>query len=236
MNRTKEIYSKCRIHEIAFIGRQCPACALQAERSTKIRTLNELTEHKLSQGLDSEKRGIKTRRQVPLTDLIHREAMMLTIDDVDSFGEVRRIRSLSNGYVPIDEKWFKEGLKRIIGEFGVFRDWGGESNDLFTTRIVLNGKRVRAAFALKGKGTKGKLVPKKMGAQGDQLQRLLDSEADVFFVQYWGQVSESIVDLLSKLANAKASSQDSVIYFGIIDGKDTQRIVAAYREYFPSIE
>jgi len=157
----------------------------------------------------------------------------LTVDDIDSFAKVRKVRfSSQNNRPPMDERGFKEGLKKIIGEEGVFQDWGGESNDLYSTRVVVKGKRVAAAFGLKGKGTTGILVPKKMGKRGDQLQRLLATSADLFLVQYWNQIDESIIDQMRRLAIAKSWSENRAIYYGIIDGQDTQRIVYAYRNRF----
>lgn len=176
------------------------------------------------------------RHEVSITITVPKKMVkvkQLTVDDIDSFSKVRMVRlSPGDGIRPVDEEEFKEGLKKIIGEKGVFQDWGGEPNDLFSTRVVLNGKRVSAAFGLKGKATKGILVPKKMGKRGDQLQRLLATPGDVFLVQYWGQIDESVVDQMRKLATAKSWSEGRVIYFGIIDGQDTQRIIAAYKDCF----
>lgn len=157
----------------------------------------------------------------------------LTVDDIDSFSKVRKVKvSSEDSDTPVEEKQFKEGLKKIIGEKGVFQDWGGESNDLFSTRVVLNGKRVSAAFGLKGKGTRGILVPKKMGKRGDQLQRLIATSADLFLVQYWSQIDESIRDQMRKLAIAKSWSESRTIYYGVIDGQDSRRMIAAYKKCF----
>lgn len=158
----------------------------------------------------------------------------LTIDDIDSFARVRKLKfSLDNKNMTVVEKEFKRGLQKIIGEEGTFQDWGGEPDDLFSNRVVLNGKRVWAAFGMKGGGTKGILVPSKMGKRGDQIQRLLAAPADVFFVQYWGQIDESIIDQMKRLAIAKSWSEGKRIYYGVIDGQDTQRLLRAYNEYFP---
>jgi hypothetical protein len=192
--------------------------------------MNELTQRKLETGSDSEKQGLKIRREVPFTDLIHHEVRRLYIDEIDSFAEVRKVPSFVR-YTPTDEKWFKEGLKKILGEIGTFQDWGGETNDLFTT-ITLNETKLSAAFALKGKGIHGILQPKDMGTRGNQLQRLLNAPADAFFVQHWHQIGEDVVDLLRKLAEAKASTEHRRIFFGLIDGADTQRIILAYKECF----
>jgi len=161
------------------------------------------------------------------------DVKQLTVDDIDSLAKVRKVR-LSSGDIgePVDERKLKDGFKKIIGEKGSFQDWGGEHNDLFTTRVVLNGKRVNTAFGFKGKGTKGMLVPRKMGKRGDQLQRLLATPADLFLVQYWGQIDESVIDQMRKLAIAKSWSESRRIYYGIIDGQDTRRIIEAYKKFF----
>ncbi len=133
---------------------------------------------------------------------------------------------------PLNESKIKEGLKKIIGEKGDFTDWGGETDDLYSTRLKLNGRRVPVAFGLKGKGTKGILTPKKMGRNGDQIQRLFKSPADVFLIQYHGQIAESVIDQMKSIAIAKSVMDNNKIYFGTIDGKDTLRLLTAYSSYF----
>src|SRR5260221_444453 len=87
----------------------------------------------------------------------------------------------------VPEEKMKKGLMRILNETGKPpKDWGGEKNDLFTTKLKIDGARFHAAFALKGPGKKvKKLTSKDMGENGDQIQRLLRSSAQVVFVQYW---------------------------------------------------
>lgn len=157
-------------------------------------------------------------------------ANRVTIDDIDSFARVRAIQNAGNG-APHSEAGFKRGLKAVLGESGRFVDWGGETDDLFTTRLKIRGKRYAAAFGLKGKGTKGKLTPKKMGKNGDQIPRLFQSPADVFIVQYWGEVDSSVHGLLQQLAIAKSVSGRPV-FFGVIDGADSARLMAAYQRHF----
>jgi len=117
----------------------------------------------------------------------------VTVDDIDNFAKVKNIKKASIKIIPIYEKPFKEGIKRIIGEAGKFTDWGGEKNDLFSTRLKIKGKRYPCAFAFKGKGKTGVLTPNKMGKNGDQIQRLFNSQADVFIVQYYDNIDESII-------------------------------------------
>lgn len=156
----------------------------------------------------------------------------ITIDDIDSFAKVKGITWNQSPH-PTDEGKFKEGLQKIIGEQGTFEDWGGEINDLFSTRLVIKGERKNAAFGLKGKGMKGILTPKKMGKRGDQVQRLFRSSAEVFLVQYWSQIDESIVELITNLARSKSAADMKKIYYGVIDGQDTMRLIMAYPECFP---
>ena len=130
------------------------------------------------------------------------------------------------------EMRFKKGIAKILGEGGRFRDWGGERNDLYTDRVRLAGRRVPAAFAFKGRGTRGVLTPKKMGKNGDQIQRLFKTPAEVFLVQYWGQVDESVVEQMAEFAKAKSAVEGSTVYFGVIDGDDSNRLLQAYPKAF----
>ncbi len=157
----------------------------------------------------------------------------ISIDDVDQFNKVKRLHPSSVTLNPerLPEKRIKAGLLKLLGESKNPKDWGGESNDVFTTRMKLNGRVRRAAFALKGPAKKGPLVPAKMGKNGDQIQRLFDSPAEVFFVQYEGEIAESVVGLMENLALAKAVLRGEVFY-GIIDGDDTHRLRRAYPRAF----
>lgn len=156
----------------------------------------------------------------------------ITIDDVDSFKRVRTKRSDGQLSPSVSEKKFKHGVRRILREPGKFTDWGGEKNDLYSTRLKIGGKRLPAVFAFKGPGKKGKLVPGKMGKNGDQIQRLFQSTAAMFFVQYWREIDESVVDQMEALAVAKSVTSGKRIYFGVIDGVDSERLLRAYPQCF----
>lgn len=153
----------------------------------------------------------------------------LTVDDVKEFRKVKMVKNVPAELSPVrlPEAAMKKGIVKLLGEKLDPKDWGGELNDVFTTRATINGKRRRAAFALKGPAKKGPLVPKMMGANGDQVQRLFSSPAQVFFVQYEGEIKESILDLMARLATAKALTEREV-YYGVIDFTDTYRLRLAY--------
>lgn len=154
----------------------------------------------------------------------------ITVDDIDNFS---RVRSLPHNKVPskmeparLPEKVFKKGIARILGNRGKFADWGGESNDLYSTHLKIKGKRYAAAFGFKGPG--------KMGKNGDQIQRLFDSTADVILVQYEGEISESVFAQMRKLAMAKSASENQRIFYGAIALEDSYRLRLKYSSKFKS--
>jgi hypothetical protein len=160
------------------------------------------------------------------------QARYITIDDIDSFGRVARIRVEPGEYTAMAESRFKNGIAKILGEGGKFKDWGGERNDLYTNRVRISGRRLPAAFAFKGAGTRGILTPRLMGKNGDQIQRLFKTAAYVFIVQYWGQVAESVVEQMAEFAKAKSATEGSLIFYGVIDGGDSNRLIKAYPQLF----
>lgn len=159
----------------------------------------------------------------------------VTVDDIASFSKVRKVQVSDVSITPMLENTFKQGIQRIIDEPGKFKDWGGEKNDLWTSRLVVKRTRVPTAFAFKGPGMTGTLTPGKLGKNGDQLQRLmLDTEADVFLVQYWSQVAQSVHEQMYALAIARSILRGGAsVTYGIIDGTDSARLIKAYPDEFP---
>ncbi|MCC6676401.1 MAG: hypothetical protein IT436_04595 [Phycisphaerales bacterium] len=156
----------------------------------------------------------------------------LYIDDVASFAKVKKIKGGTSLPNTVSEDQFKQGVQRIIGEPGEFKDWPGEKSDLYTTRLRLNGKRVAAAFAFKGPGLKTPLYLGKMGKRGNQYLRLIQEEADVYFVQHWREIDPDVIDVLERLAVAKSATTGKPLWYGIIDGKDSHRLYLAYPTQF----
>lgn len=155
------------------------------------------------------------------------DVKMVSIDDIDTFSKIKKIPQ--KGFMaPVDEKEFKNSIKKIIGEAGEFTDWGGEKNDLFTTKIKLKNKRIAAVFAFKGKGKKGILKPNMMGKNGDQISRLFQTLADIYILQYWNQIDQSVYELMHSLAISVSAIHRTKVYYCIIDGQDTARLVEAY--------
>jgi hypothetical protein len=156
----------------------------------------------------------------------------ITIDDIRSFAKIKGVNGAESLNPSLTEAQFKRGVQAIIGEPGQFKDWGGEKSDLYTTRIRIKAKRLAVAFAFKGPGEKGKLVPGRMGKNGDQAQRLFQEDADIFLVQHWREIDPSVIELMRNLAVAKAVTTGKCVWYGVIDGKDSQRLYLAYPTCF----
>lgn len=160
------------------------------------------------------------------------KAIQITVDEIDSFSRISKVDlstiiDVSNF---LEEK-IKQGFQKIIGERGKYKDWGGEKSDLYTSRILLKGKRTPTAIAFKGRGTKGKLVPGKMGVNGEQINRLFNEPADLFLVVYNGQIDSAVIAQMQAFAIAKAIGGQR-IYYGVIDETDFARIATAYTNSF----
>lgn len=155
----------------------------------------------------------------------------ITVDDIDGFAAVREVASGTVDLSNVLESEVKAFLNRIVGEENEFKDWGGEKNDIYTSRLRFRGSRRTAAFALKGRATKGTLTPNKMGTNGDQVARLFASEATVFFVVYHGKVDQSIHEQMRAYGIARALTGNRV-YYCVIDGTDLSRLATAYAGEF----
>jgi hypothetical protein len=164
------------------------------------------------------------------------DARPISIDGIDSFSKVR---SLKHNRVPgklnpprLPEKIFKAGMAKILGTKGVFKDWGGEKSDLYTNHIRIRGTRYATAIGLKGPATTGTLTPGKMGHNGDQIQRLFDSDAQVFLVQYEGRIAESVSQQLKGLAVNKSLEDGRTVFYGTIALEDSYRLRLKYPKEF----
>lgn len=152
----------------------------------------------------------------------------VTIDDIDFLSKSRRISS-SATYVDMLEKDVKKGFISIIGEPHQTKDWGGEYSDVFTTRVTLKGKRIATAFAFNGRG-KIKNKPKGLtsaecGTNGDQIQRLFDEPAKLFILQSVSRIHRSVYVDMNTNAFKKSNGGKDEVYYCLIDGNDTDRIM-----------
>jgi|SRR5271169_6682241 len=154
------------------------------------------------------------------------------IDDIDSFKAVKKVAATGIQNSRISEKRFKRGIQKILEQPGKFKDWGGEKGDLLTSRLRYKGSRIPTVFAFKGPGTRGTLTPKKMGKNGDQVQRLFESAASFFILQYWAEIGERVREQVVGWATLTSIQLQKKILFSLIDGKDTSRLIQAYSRQF----
>ncbi|HET9136354.1 MAG TPA: hypothetical protein VFO76_06950 [Candidatus Kapabacteria bacterium] len=167
-----------------------------------------------------------------------RNIEFITINDIDNFREVRKIKDsavlLKLSPECLSERRFNNALVKIIKGTPLKLDWGGEDNDLFTTNCKISGKRYACAIALKGPAINSKtLHPKHMGKNGDQIVRMFfNSPANVFFIQFEGTIHESIIKELQMFAIAKSQLVGQKIFYGIIDHHDSYKLRIAYKKEF----
>lgn len=160
------------------------------------------------------------------------QAEMLTVDDIDSFKAVRSVDSADPSLLKkMPERKINRAICIIVNQ-SEKKDWGGERNDIFTNNLMFKGKRKPAAFALKGRATKGILTLNKMGTKADQVQRLFEGTAEIHFVVHHSDIDERVLDQMQVQAISKSVTTGKKIYYCPIDGKDLARIQAAYSAAF----
>jgi hypothetical protein len=160
------------------------------------------------------------------------QAELIPIDKIDSFSRAFEIAPSEvagiSSPLQVPEKKVKQLIAQIIGEPYVKADWGGEADDLFSDRVVLNGQRVPTSFILKGPGTKGPLTLSKLGANGDQLDRMLNQPARLFVVQHANEVAVTVRNHLRRGILALRASGAEEATGSVWDGSDVARLLVAH--------
>lgn len=156
----------------------------------------------------------------------------IAVDEIDSFQKIKSIIEPKQfTFKTLSESKIKAAFQSILKQEGEFKDWGGETNDLFTGKLRYKKKRRLAAFAFKGKATKGLLKPSMMGKNGDQIARLFGSPAQFFIIVYPRQIDQSIIKQMEVHSLATAMSGKPT-YYCTIGGSDFFRIYQAYKQHF----
>lgn len=124
----------------------------------------------------------------------------------------------------VPEARVKTALASILVEPVVPKDWGGEQSDLWTTRLRVNGSTLTAAFLLKGPAGGAYARPMTiamLGKNGDQLQRLAASPAEVLVLQHCHHIRPEVLDMLRSLA----SDFRRVRRYLVLDGFDSYAVL-----------
>jgi hypothetical protein len=156
------------------------------------------------------------------------------IEDFDEFNKIKSIEKPVdiNQMKYISEKAFKICLTEILGN-SAKKDWGGERSDHYTAHLHLNGKRVTAAFLLKGPG--GGFRPmglNHLGKKNDQIYRLAQEPADIFFVQHCHEITPPVRATLRAFVVQPSCSRR----YCLIDGRDSLSLLKAYNLYERALE
>ncbi len=155
------------------------------------------------------------------------------IEDFDEFGKVKKTPE-SKSYEPmrdISEQAFKTCLAEILGD-PTKKDWGGEASDHYTAHLHLNGKRVTAAFLLKGPSRFASMGLNHLGKNNDQIYRLSQEPAEVLFVQHCHEITQPVRATLRAFAVQPSRPRR----YCLIDGKDSLWLLKAYGLYEKAIE
>ncbi len=155
------------------------------------------------------------------------------IEDFDEFSKVRDIPRPQD-LLPmrdISEHAFKKCLATVLGD-PTSKDWGGENSDHFTSNLHLNGRRVTAAFLLKGPARFSPMGLNHLGKNNDQIVRLAQEPSEVLIVQHCHEIKPTVRSTLRAFAVRPFGSRR----YCLIDGQDSLRFLHAYDLYETALE
>jgi hypothetical protein len=167
------------------------------------------------------------------TSIGHRwgRRLQVFVEEIDSFEKVKNIshrpdKSDLDTLRSVPERQIKEAFADIIGEPTVPKDWGGERSDLFSDRVLLDGKRIATALMFKGPAQFAPLTPARLGKNGDQIDRLFSEPADLLILQHCHEITSAVRGQM----RAYAQQIGKLKLFCLIDGYDTLRLLRAYKK------
>lgn len=150
---------------------------------------------------------------------------------IEDFDEFQKIQSVPTPSDPepmktISEKAFKACLGEILGD-AKQNDWGGEASDYYTCHLHLRGRRVTAAFLLKGPARFEPMRLNHLGKNNDQIVRLSHEPAEVLIVQHCHDILPPVRETLRAFAVQPSRARR----YCLIDGRDSLRLLQAYGLY-----
>ncbi|MEU0884047.1 hypothetical protein ABZ345_36085 [Lentzea sp. NPDC005914] len=144
---------------------------------------------------------------------------------IDQFDGVDFTRSLKSSDLLLLKEVPEEAVKNffadIIGEPDVPKDWGGEQFDLWSSMVSIEGNRLRTAFAFKGPAKFRPMTIADLGKNGDQIDRLAQTAADLIVVQHCHSIRAPVINMLKAYAGDPMRPRR----YMTIDGYDTIRIL-----------
>jgi hypothetical protein len=155
------------------------------------------------------------------------------VEEIDEFSRVREIKKPEAWHVmrEISERAFKTCMTEILGD-ELSKDWGGETSDHFTPHVNLGGRRVPAAFLLKGPSQWGPMKLNSLGKNNDQIVRLSKEPAQLLVVQHCHEITAPVHDTLRAFAVQPGSQRR----YCLIDGRDSLWLLTAYDKLDRALE
>jgi hypothetical protein len=140
------------------------------------------------------------------------------VEDFDEFSKVNDIPKPEDlsPMRKVSERGFKWALGEILGD-SVVKDWGGETSDHFTSHLHLRGRRVSAAFLLKGPSRFAPMTLNHLEKNNDQIVRLAHEPADVLIVQHCHNITPAVRETLRAFAVRPHEARR----YCLIDGRDS---------------
>jgi hypothetical protein len=175
---------------------------------------------------------MKNRKQLLIDfakkiESINKEVVILKIDDFDNFEGISEIKSVDILDYAKD-CFLEDDIKKVflekIGEAYEEPHSASETRDLFTDRILYEGKRLSTVCMFKGRGQHGELTIEKCGLRGNQLLKLAkNNSAECFIVQHTNKINPDVRECLQDhvLQNTRLTK----IYICFVDGIDTARLL-----------
>jgi len=152
------------------------------------------------------------------------------IDTIDSFSLVREtpppLDSEMGILKTIPEQQIKKSIAEILNEQNIPKDWAGERSDLFTTQVVIDGGRISTAIAFKGPSKFKPMTLAELGKNGDQIDRLFTEPVDLVMLQHCHNITPPVRGMM----RAYATRIYDLKLFCILDGKETLRLLRAYKK------
>ena len=150
-------------------------------------------------------------------------------EDIDEFSQMKGVQCVDASewldvMRSVAEATVKQSFAALLKE-PTKKDWGGETNDHFSSNVHLDSTRRTAAFLLKGPSNFSEMTPRHCGKNGDQIYRLTNSGADISIVQHSHLIGEAVRAELRAFVMQPGPSHRKYCF---IDGQATYRILKAY--------
>lgn len=126
----------------------------------------------------------------------------------------------------VSEQVVKDLICRLLGEYSVPSDWGGEESDVLSANLLVASHRNTGAFLLKGPARFHPMKPTDLGKNGDQLYRLFNIPAQIYVVQHCHAIGAAVRKQTEAFALARSFVSPCRIVF--MDGFTTARLLRTH--------